>query len=257
MKFDNRVALITGAASGIGLGTARRFIEEGATVVAVDVNQDKLDAAAAELGEKYVPKICDITKVDNIKALIGEVGVEFGRLDTLVNNAAWAEFKNPEEVEEEGYDAQMDVLIKGPLFLVKHAAPMLRDAPNGSVVNIASAAAVMAIDKYCPYGIGKAAILKFTEDSVITVPGIRHNVILPGLIDTPILPAIYGEEATGQLKTEVPKVMPCARVGQPEDIANAVCFLASDEATYVNGCPMFVDGGMHLVNAFSLISGSR
>lgn len=255
MKFEGRVVLVTGGASGIGLATSERFIKEGATVVAVDTNQAKLDKAAASLGDNYRPVLCDISKVADIKALLAQVEKDHGRLDTLVNNAAWAEFTNPEQIEEDRYDAQMDVLIKGPLFLVKYAAKMLRAAPNGSVVNIASAAAVMAIDKYCPYGIGKAAILKFTQDSVITVPGIRHNVILPGLIDTPILPAIYGEEATRLLKTEVPKVMPCGRVGQPEDIANAICFLASDEATYVNGCPMFVDGGMHLVNAFSLIQG--
>jgi NAD(P)-dependent dehydrogenase (short-subunit alcohol dehydrogenase family) len=255
MKFEGRIVLITGAASGIGLGTSERFINEGATVVAVDLNQEKLDAAAASLGSRYLPRVCDITIVDNIKTLMADIESTHGRLDTLVNNAAWADFKNPEELEEASYDAQMDVLIKGPLFLVKHGAKMLRAAPNGSVVNIASAAAVMAIEKYCPYGIGKAAILKFTEDSVITVPGIRHNVILPGLIDTPILPAIYGEEATGALKTEVPKVTPCGRIGKPEDIANAICFLASDEATFVNGCPMYVDGGMHLVNAFSLLSG--
>ena len=255
MKFEGRVVLITGAASGIGLGTSERFINEGATVVAVDLNQEKLEAAAASLGSQYLPQVCDITKVDNIKALMAGIESTHGRLDTLVNNAAWADFKNPEELEEASYDAQMDVLIKGPLFLVKHGAKMLRAAPNGSVVNIASAAAVMSIEKYCPYGIGKAAILKFTEDSVITVPGIRHNVILPGLIDTPILPAIYGEEATSVLKTEVPKVTPCGRIGKPEDIANSICFLASDEATFVNGCPMYVDGGMHLVNAFSLLSG--
>lgn len=253
MRFENRVVLVTGAASGIGLKTSELFINEGATVVAVDLNQEKLDAAAASLGEAYRAIRCDITSVDSIQQLLAEVEQTHGRLDTLVNNAAWAEFKNPEEIEEHSYDAQMAVLIKGPLFLVKHAAKLLRAAPNGSVVNIASAAAVMAIDKYCPYGVGKAAILKFTEDSVITVPGIRHNVILPGLIDTPILANVYGEDISARLKQEVPRVMPSGRVGKPEDIANAILFLASDQATYVNGCPMYVDGGMHLVNAFNLM----
>ncbi|HCO60929.1 MAG TPA: hypothetical protein DIT58_12155 [Porticoccaceae bacterium] len=255
MRFENRVVLVTGGASGIGLKASELFISEGATVVAVDLNQEKLDAAAASLGKAYCATRCDITSVDNIQQLLVDVEKTHGRLDTLVNNAAWAEFKNPEELEEASYDAQMAVLIKAPLFLVKHAARLLRAAPNGSVVNIASAAAVMAIDKYCPYGVGKAAILKFTEDSVITVPGIRHNVILPGLIDTPILADVYGEEVSVRLKQEVPKVMPSGRVGKPEDIANAIVFLASDQATYVNGCPMYVDGGMHLVNAFNLMQG--
>lgn len=253
MRFENRVVLITGAASGIGLKTSELFINEGATVVGVDLNEEKLDAARTALGDAYHATHCDITRVEKIQRLLDDVEKTHGRLDTLVNNAAWADFKNPEEIEESSYDAQMAVLIKGPLFLVKHAARLLRAAPNGSVVNIASAAAVMAIDKYCPYGVGKAAILKFTEDSVITVPGIRHNVILPGLIDTPILADVYGEEISGRLKQEVPKVMPCGRVGKPEDIANAILFLASDQATYVNGCPMYVDGGMHLVNAFNLM----
>lgn len=253
MKFENRVALVTGAASGIGLATSRRFINEGATVVAVDINADNLAKAATELGEKYISKVCDICNVGQIRALIESVAEEFGRLDTLVNNAAFAEFKNPEDITEESYDAQMNVLVKGPIFLVKYAAKLLRASDNGSVVNISSAAAVLAIDEYCPYGVGKAAVLKFTQDSVITVPGIRHNAILPGLIDTPILPNVYGADTTAQIKEQLPTVLPCKRVGQPDDIAKAVCFLASEDATYINGCPMFVDGGLSLVNAFSLM----
>lgn len=253
MKFDNWVVMVTGAASGIGLGTAKRFIGEGATVLAVDINQANLTAAASELGGKYVPMICDICKVSEIKTLMEKVEKDYGRLDTLVNNAAFANFQRPENVEEDSYDAEMTVLVKAPIFLVKHGAKLLRAAPNGSVVNIASAAAIMSIDNYCPYGVGKAAVLKFTQDSVISVPGIRHNVILPGLIDTPILPSVYGEEASEMLKEEFPKMLPCKRVGQPDDIAKAVCFLASDDATYVNGTSMLVDGGMSKLNPFSVM----
>lgn len=251
MKFENWIVMVTGAASGIGLGTAKRFIDGGATVLAVDINQDNLTTAASQLGAKYVPKICDICKVSEIKHLMADVEKQYGRLDTLVNNAAFANFQNPENVEEESYDAEMTILVKAPIFLVKHGAKMLRAADNGSVINIASAAAIMSIDNYCPYGIGKAAVLKFTQDSVISVPGIRHNVILPGLIDTPILPNVYGEEASSMLKEEFPKMLPCKRIGQPDDIARAVCFLASDDASYVNGTTMLVDGGMSKLNPFS------
>ncbi|MBQ0720669.1 MAG: SDR family oxidoreductase [Gammaproteobacteria bacterium] len=253
MKFDSWVVMVTGAASGIGLGTAKRFIADGATVLAVDINQDNLATAASELGSQYVPLVCDICKVAEIKALMEKVEKDYGRLDTLVNNAAFANFQSPENVEEESYDAEMTILIKAPIFLVKHGAKLLRAAPNGSVINIASAAAIVSIDNYCPYGVGKAAVLKFTQDSVISVPGIRHNVILPGLIDTPILPNVYGEEASKMLKEEFPKMLPCKRVGQPDDIAKAVCFLASDDASYVNGTSMLVDGGMSKLNPFSVM----
>ena len=107
MRFENRVVLVTGGASGIGLKASELFISEGATVVAVDLNQEKLDAAAASLGKAYCATRCDITSVDNIQQLLVDVEKTHGRLDTLVNNAAWAEFKNPEEVEEASYDAQM------------------------------------------------------------------------------------------------------------------------------------------------------
>jgi len=253
MRFDSWVVMVTGAASGIGLGTAKRFIDGGATVIAVDINQDNLATAAHALGEKYIAKVCDICQVEKIKALMAEVESEFGRLDTLVNNAAFANFQSPENVDEASYDAEMTVLVKAPIFLVKHGAKLLRAADNGSVINIASAAAIMSIDNYCPYGIGKAAVLKFTQDSVISVPGIRHNAVLPGLIDTPILPNVYGDEASTMLKEEFPKMLPCKRVGQPDDIAKAVCFLASDDADYVNGTTMLVDGGMSKLNPFSMM----
>ncbi|MGK2914139.1 MAG: SDR family NAD(P)-dependent oxidoreductase [Porticoccaceae bacterium] len=255
MKFKNKVVLVTGAASGIGFGIAKRFIGEGATVIGTDIDEKMLAAAAAKLGKGFDARLSDVCKVKDIQALAKKIGKDYGQLDTLVNNAAFVRFTNPEQIEEASYDAQMSVLVKGPVFLVKHTAAMLRASSNGSVVNISSAAAVLAIDNYCPYGIGKAAILKFTQDCVITVPGIRHNAILPGLIDTPILPKIYGKKATKKISTELPKILPCGRVGQPDDIARAVCFLASDDATYINGCPLFVDGGLSLLNAFSLMQG--
>jgi len=253
MQFDSWVVMVTGAASGIGLGSSKRFIDGGATVIAVDINKENLAKAASELGARYVSKVCDICKVSEIKSLMADVESEFGRLDTLVNNAAFANFQNPENVEEASYDAEMTVLVKAPIFLVKHGAKLLRAAGNGSVINIASAAAIVSIDNYCPYGIGKAAVLKFTQDSVISVPGIRHNAVLPGLIDTPILPNVYGDEASAMLKEEFPKLLPCKRVGQPDDIAKAVCFLASDDADYVNGTTMLVDGGMSKLNPFSMM----
>jgi NAD(P)-dependent dehydrogenase (short-subunit alcohol dehydrogenase family) len=132
----------------------------------------------------------------------------------------------------------------------------LRHSDNGSVVNISSASALISPQGYCPYGLAKAAIHKFTEDCVVQVPGIRHNTIMPGFIETAILLDTYGEEATAAIAGVAGALVPAGRMGVPEDISSAVLFLASDEATYVNGANIVIDGGMARLNtAVSTLDG--
>ena len=178
---------------------------------------------------------------------------EFGALDVLVNNAGFARLNNPEQVTLEDYNAQMAVLLTGPVFFVKHLAPLLRESSNGSVVNISSASAVIAMPGYCPYASAKAAIAKFGEDCTVTVPGIRHNAVLPGFIETPILRQAYGDEAVDRMLDYLQSSSPAGRVGRCEDVANAVLFLASDAATYITGVQLLVDGGVSKVHAVSSI----
>lgn len=247
MRFADKHVLVTGAASGIGLETARRFLDEGATVIGTDLNGGRLEELAGELGANFIPRQCDAASVSEIEALFA--GLE--RLDVLVNNAGIGIMYDPELMPEEDYDKQLAVLIKGPTFHVKYAAPLLRKSDNGSVVNISSASANISLHGYTAYAAAKAALVKFTQDSVVTVPGVRHNVILPGLIETPILVDAYGEDAVANLQA-VAQISPVPRLGQPADIAAATLFLASEDASFVNGSELLVDGGLTRMHVMSM-----
>lgn len=257
MRFEDKKILVTGGASGIGLAIAQAFLAEGATVVATDINQKALDAMSGGEGGRLLTRLSDAGSPAAIADLAQWLEGELGGLDVLVNNAGMAIMKNPEEMIEEEYHQQMNVLLTGPVFFVKHFAPMLRRSSNGSVVNISSASAVLTSNNYCPYAIAKAAIHKFTEDSVIQVQGIRHNCIMPGFIETTILLDAYGEGATDQLGGMLANLPPIDRIGQPGDIASAVLFLASDEASYVNGSNLLVDGGLSKLNTAVALAGGQ
>lgn len=252
MRFDKKVVLVTGAASGIGLQIARQFLAEGATVIGTDVNEEAL-AAVAETHKSFRTRVSDAGDLSAISELAAWIESEFGALDVLVNNAGFARLNNPEQLTEEDYVAQMDVLLTGPIFLVKHLAGLLRASKNGSVINISSASAVVTMPGYTPYGTAKAAIAKFSEDCAVTVPGVRHNTVLPGFIDTPILTKAYGDEVVARLTEYIEANMPVPRVGTCEDVANSVLFLASDEATYITGVKLVVDGGLSKVHAVTLL----
>ena len=251
MQFKDRIVLVTGAASGIGLEITQQFLAAGAAVIGTDVNAEALEEVASANPESFHARVSDAGDPAAIAELAGWIEQEFGALDVLVNNAGFAILSNPEQVTLDDYNAQMAVLLTGPVFFVKHLAPLLRRSSNGSVVNISSASAVMAMPGYCPYGTAKAAIAKFSEDCTITVPGVRHNAVLPGFIDTPILRPAYGDEAVDRMLDYLQSNSPAGRIGRAEDIANAVLFLASDAATYINGVQLLVDGGVSKVHAVS------
>lgn len=249
--FAGKTVLVTGAASGIGNGIAGRFVKEGATVVGSDIDSAGLDRVAGEFGGSFIPVVSDAGKVSDIEALIGLIGDKYGQLDILINNAGIGITHTVESVTEEDYDSTMNVLIKGPVFHVKFAAELLRKSDNGSVVNIASVGAVMTFPNYCPYALAKSASVKLTEDSVVQVPGIRHNAILPGVIDTAILRSGYGEDGAQEMLGAASALCPSGRPGYPEDVANVARFLASDEASYVNGASVIVDGGLARLTPFT------
>ena len=241
--MSEKIVLITGAASGIGLTTARLFIEEGAIVVATDINTAGLEKQAAVLGENYRPLTLDVANNEHIETAAAHVAEKYGKLDVLVNNAAVATMAEPEQLEEGVFDFEFAVNLKGPMLLVKNFAKLLRKSDNGSVVNIASVAAIREVPGHYLYSAAKAALDKFTRDCVRAVPGVRHNCIKPGVIDTPILDQVYGDNAAAVRETTV-NLSAAGRTGKPEDIANAMLFLCSDRATYINGATLIVDGGI-------------
>lgn len=253
MQFSNKVVLITGAASGIGLAIAEQFLAEGATVIGTDINEPALEQAASPNSTSFRTRVSDAGDPAAIAELAEWVQAEFGALDVLVNNAGFARLSNPEQLTLEDYNAQIAVLLTGPIFLVKHLAPLLRASSNGSVVNISSASALIAMPGYCPYGTAKAAIAKFSEDCAVTVPGVRHNAVLPGFIETPILRQTYGDDAVEGMLGFLEANSPAQRVGTCADVANAALFLASDDASYITGVQLLVDGGISKVHAVSML----
>lgn len=254
MRFTDKIVLVTGAASGIGFATAELFVAEGASVIATDINSTALSNMHLDGPGSLLTRVSDAGSPTAIAELATWVEAQYGRLDVLVNNAGFAIMKNPEEVTEEEYHSQMNVLLTGPVFYVKHFAKLLRHSDNGSVVNISSGSALISSHGYCPYALAKAAIIKLSEDSAVQVPGVRHNAVLPGFIETPILHEAYGEEAATQLGAMLTELEPVKRMGQPIDIAHAVAFLASDEASYINGTSLLVDGGMARLNTATALA---
>ncbi len=240
--FKDTVVLVTGAASGIGLEIARQFIQEGAAVVVADCNEQALQDASKRLGGRFIAELCDIGKAEQVSVLSEHIEESFRRLDVQVNNAGTAKLQTPEEVEEDDFVYQYDILLKGIILLVKHLAPLLRRSVDPSVINIASIAARVNAAGHIVYATAKAGLEKLTQHLTRDLPGIRFNCILPGIIETPLLKT-YGEENLVPLFESLKSRIPCGRVGRTEDIASCVLFLSSEKAIYINGTSIVIDGG--------------
>jgi NAD(P)-dependent dehydrogenase (short-subunit alcohol dehydrogenase family) len=200
--FNDYVVLITGAASGIGLETARQFVERGATVVGTDVDENALKEAINNLGCNFIPKICDVSQKEQLVSISNFVEANFPKLDVLVNNAGRSRIGiGPEMMEEEDYFYHYDVIIKGPMLLVKYVVPLLKRAKDPSIINISSGAARVEYSNHFLYSTAKAALEKYTRHLVRDLPGIRANTILPGWIDTPLYTKIG---LTNEIKDSMP-----------------------------------------------------
>lgn len=242
--FKDYSIVITGSASGIGFETARQFIEQEATVIGADVDEQALEKAGSELGDRFIPHRCDVCVESDIVSLAQIVDERFGHLDVLVNNAGRGKFVVPEEMEEDDFHYHYDVLVKGPMLFVKHFIPLLRKSSHPSILNVSSTAARHEYSNHFLYSTAKSAVEKFTYHLVRDLPGIRANTILPGWVDTPIYDkaGLSREEIEAVFGCVLPKI-PCGRIGTPEDIANCILFLSSDKASYINGACVIVDGG--------------
>lgn len=243
--FKDYIVLITGAASGIGLATAKEFIEQGATVVAADFSEKNLQEASKKLGGRYVPRLCDVTSEQQLIDICQFVNDKYGKLDVLVNNAGVGKFGGIEDITEKDFYKLYDLLLKGPVLLVKHAVPLLRKSSNPSIVNVSSwASRTYNWDTFL-YSTAKTAIEKFTYHLVGNLPGIRCNVIIPGYIDTAIVEnsGLDRNQVNAAFEFLSKNSIPMGRIGRPEDLANGILFLCSEKSSYINGTSLVIDGG--------------
>lgn len=244
MNLSNKVAVITGATSGIGLATAKQFLAQGAKVVLTGRSQEKLDAVAAELEGDFLLVPAEASSLTDSARLVDTVHNHFGKIDVLFLNAGVFRMEPVADLTEDVYDEVMNVNVKGPLFTVKAATPFLNEGAsvifNTSVVNGKGFPAMGA------YAASKAALRSVTRTlaAELGAQGIRVNSISPGPIDTPI----YGkhnmpQDAIDEMASSFPAQVPLGRFGQADEVAKAAVFLASPESSYITGSELPVDGG--------------
>jgi NAD(P)-dependent dehydrogenase (short-subunit alcohol dehydrogenase family) len=239
-RFEGRVALVTGGASGIGLAIAKRFAAEAARVVVVDYNQPGLDAAMPLLHEAgatdVLPQLCDVSDEAQVERTVATVMQRFERFDVLVNNAGLMQFKPLEEFTGADWLKVLGVDLLGAFFFTKQA--FLHMGNGGAIVNVASIHAVETTPQVASYAAAKAALLSLNRSTAIEGKerGIRANAILPGAVDTPML------RENPNVKSGVEKLDE-RFIGRPEDIAALVAYLASDDARFVQGAEIRADGG--------------
>jgi meso-butanediol dehydrogenase/(S,S)-butanediol dehydrogenase/diacetyl reductase len=235
-----RVAVVTGAARGIGLATARRFVEAGYAVALLDIDAPTLERAAGALPGRVLPIECDVSDIAQVRAAAAKVEAGLGRVVALVNNAGVAVFKPILETTLDEWRRVLAVNLDGPFICTQVFAPaMLRG--GGAVVNIASISGVRASALRVAYGTSKAALMHLTKQQALELGamGIRVNAVAPGPVDT----AMAKEVHTASIRADYHDAIPLNRYGEEHEIAEAVFFLCSDAASYVNGQTLAVDGG--------------
>lgn len=244
-RLKGKVAVVTGGNSGIGLATAKRFQEEGAKVVISGRSRKTLDEAVKTIGNGVLAVQADVSKLEDVDKLYAEVGKKFGKIDVLFVNAGVAKFAPLAETTESTYDEQFDINIKGAYFTIQKALPLLND--GASIILNTSVADRKGTANTSAYSATKAALrsLARTAAAELADRGIRVNTVAPGPIVTPIFGRTgLPQEAVDQFAKEVISKVPLKRFGQPEEVAGAVAFLASQDASYITGVELNVDGGM-------------
>jgi NAD(P)-dependent dehydrogenase (short-subunit alcohol dehydrogenase family) len=243
-KLAGKVAVVTGGNSGIGLATARLFVAEGAYVFITGRRQPELDAAVREIGESVTGVQGDVAKVADLDRLYASVKAKKGRIDILFANAGTAELAPLGEITEEHFDKIFDTNVKGVLFSVQKALPLIAD--GGSIILNASIVASTGNPAFSVYSATKAAVRSFARTWILDLKQrkIRVNAISPGPINTPGLDGLAQTKGVGDLlKASLIASVPLGRFGTPDEIARAAVFLASDDSSFVTGTELFVDGG--------------
>lgn len=243
-RLEGKVAVVTGANSGIGLASAKRFAREGAQLFVTGRRQAELDAAVSEIGGDTVGVRGDISNLTDLDRLYETIREKAGVIDILFANAGVGEFATLQDITEDHFDRTFATNVKGTLFTVKKALPLLRD--GSSIILTGSSAANRGTPAFSVYSASKAAIRNFARGWIMDLASrrIRVNVLVPGATFTPGWHALAPTKEVNQKMVEMSSAAsPLGRMGEPDEIANAALFLASDESSYVNGSELHVDGG--------------
>lgn len=243
-KLEGKIALVTGANSGIGLATAKRFVTEGAYVYITGRRDPELARAAAAIERNVTAMPGDVSKPADLDCLFAQIQREKGRLDIVFANAGVAKLAPLGTITEEFYDSIFDINVKGLLFTVQKALPLMTE--GGSIIVNASVVASKGLPANSVYSATKAAVRSFARTWTTDLKSrrIRVNAVSPGSIDTPGLNDLLASSEVGeQRRKAITSAVPLGRFGTPDEIAKAVVFLASDDASYVTGAELFVDGG--------------
>jgi NAD(P)-dependent dehydrogenase (short-subunit alcohol dehydrogenase family) len=243
-RLHNKVAVVTGGTTGIGLAVAQRFAVEGASVFITGRRQAELDAAVSSIGHAAVGVRADMSVLADIDKLYDAVQQKHGQIDIVMANAGGGDFAALGSITEEQYERTFGTNVKGTIFTVQKALPLLKD--GGSVILTGSSTSIKGTAAFSVYSATKAAVRNLTRSWMLDLKdrGIRVNVISPGPIETPGLLGLAADaEQEKQLRAGLSASVPLGRLGRPEEVANMALFLASDEASFVNGTELFVDGG--------------
>ena len=240
---SQKVALVTGAARGIGLATAKRFLADGWRVGLLDIDGDTLRNAVAGLADsdRTTALECDVSDAKAVAASIDKVAKQFGRLDVLVNNAGTAVFASVLETSDEDWNRILAVNLSGPFLCTKAAVPLMREHGGGAIVNITSISAVRASTLRSAYGTSKAGLAHLTKQLAVELAslGIRVNAVAPGPVDTEMAKAVH----TPAIRADYHDAIPLNRYGLEEELAEAIFFLSSERSSYITGQVLAVDGG--------------
>src|SRR5690625_2906014 len=238
-KLDGKVAIVTGGASGIGKGIVEAFQSEGATVIAADINEEAIKAVS-EIENVHGMKL-DVSSEENWQSFAKDVKEKFGSIDILVNNAGVASEKPFTDITQDDWNFLMTINGFGPFVGMKHIAPIMAEQGKGSIVNISSYTAIIG-QGYNHYTASKGAVRAMSKAAATQFgrQGVRVNALFPGIIETPMTKAL---STSKDLLDQLVQATPLQRLGKPEDIANAVLFLASDSSSYITGAEIVIDGG--------------
>ena len=238
-----KVALVTGAARGIGLATAKRFLADGWRVALLDIDGENLARTYAALAkpETTIAITCDVADREGVVRAIATIAQQFGRLDALVNNAGIAIFKPILEVSYQDWSRVLAVNLSGPFLCAQAAAPLMRDGGGGAIVNITSISGLRASTLRTAYGTSKAGLAHLTQQQAIELAslGIRVNAVAPGPVDTAMAKAVH----TPEIRAAYHDAIPLNRYGLETELAEAIFFLCSERASYITGQTLAVDGG--------------